>query len=145
MKLPLRQVSRSCAATLTGESVALEATAQRATVGPNTSSNVPRMHRSTSGIVTGMPRSTRLVTPCRRTPQGTMPEKCAEVRLDVEADAVEGHPAADADADRGDLVLGGLAPCRAVRTQTPTRSSRRSPRTLNAASVAISQASRAAT
>ena len=31
-----------------------------------------------------------------------------EVRLDVEADAVERHPAPDADADGGDLVLGGL-------------------------------------
>ena len=30
---------------------------------------------STSGMETGMPRSTKLVTPCRVTPQGTMPSK----------------------------------------------------------------------
>ena len=67
------------------------------------------MAASTSSMVTGMPRSTRLVTPCSVTPQGTMPVEVREVRLDVQADAVEGHPAPDPDADGGDLVLRGLA------------------------------------
>ena len=50
-----------------------------------------------------------------------------EVRLDVDRDAVERHPVAHADADGGDLVF-ARSP---RRTQTPTRSSRRSPLTLN--------------
>lgn len=33
----------------------------------------------------------------------------AQIRLDVEADAVERHPATDADADGCDLVLGAVA------------------------------------
>ena len=60
--------------------------------------------------------------------------KMRQVRLDVDRNAVERHPAPDADADGGDLVLGHLAAWSArlvrPRTQTPTRSSRRSPSTL---------------
>ena len=67
------------------------------------------MTASTSGMVTGMPRSTRLVTPCSRHAAGHDAGEMREVRLDVQADAVEGHPAADPDADGGDLVLRGLA------------------------------------
>ena len=67
------------------------------------------MTASTSGIVTGMPRSTRLVTPCSRHAAGHDAGEVREVRLDVQADAVEGHPAPDPDADGGDLVLRGLA------------------------------------
>ena len=78
-----------------------------------------------------------------------MPEKCVEVRRDVERDAVERDPAAHAHADRRDLVLGR----RAVEpaglsgrmTQTPTRSSRVAPSTPNARSVSISQPSSEAT
>ena len=40
------------------------------------SRNRPCSARSRSAIVTGRPRSTRLVTPCSETPQGTMPAKC---------------------------------------------------------------------
>ena len=67
------------------------------------------MAASTSSMVTGMPRSTRLVTPCSRHAAGHDAGKVREVRLDVQADAVEGHPAPDPDADGGDLVLRGLA------------------------------------
>ena len=34
-----------------------------------------------------------------------MPAKCDKLGLDVERDAVQRHPARDADADGGDLVL----------------------------------------
>ena len=43
---------------------------------PNTSSNATRIATSTSAIVTGSPRSWRLVTPCSRMPHGTIPSKC---------------------------------------------------------------------
>ena len=68
-------------------------------------------------MVTGRPRSTRLVTPCSRMPQGTMPSKWLEVRIDVDGDAVEADPAAQLHADGGDLVLAGavrLGGCRAA-------------------------------
>ena len=45
-------------------------------MGPNTSSQAARNALSTSGIDTGIPKAARLVTPCSRTPQGIMPEKC---------------------------------------------------------------------
>ena len=44
-------------------------------VGPNNRSNSARSTMSTSGMVTGRPRSTSDVTPWAVTPHGTMPEK----------------------------------------------------------------------
>ena len=56
-----------------GSPSAIGSTACR--VGPNTSSKASRKAMSTSGMVTGSPRSARLVTPCSEMPQGTMPVK----------------------------------------------------------------------
>ena len=66
---------------------------------------------------TGRPRSTRLVTPWPRMPQGTMPAKCPRSGSTLIGDAVEADPAADAHADGGDLVLGRAA----VRLRRPVR------------------------
>ena len=83
----------------------------RYSVAPNRASNAARSAASTSAIVAFDPRSRRLVTPrcASAIPQGTMPWKCAEIGRDVDRDAVEGNPAAHANAERGDLVLGGGA------------------------------------
>ena len=66
-----------------------------------------------------------------------------QVRLHVQADAMEAHPPADADSDGGDLVLGGFALVSASPRRRPARPG--SPRMLKASRVRISQASRAAT
>jgi biotin carboxyl carrier protein len=59
---------------------------------------------SASSMVTGRPRSTRLVTPCSSGRRARCRE-VGQVRLDVQADAVERHPAAQLHPDGGDLVL----------------------------------------
>ena len=46
-------------------------------IGPKKVSKASRNRISASCIGIGRPRSTRLVTPCARTPQGTIPEKCS--------------------------------------------------------------------
>ena len=66
-------------------------------------------------MVTGRPRSTRLVTPWPRMPQGTMPAKCARSGSTLIATPWKRDPAADAHADGGDLVLGRAA----VRLRRP--------------------------
>ena len=74
-------------------------------IGPNTSLKAVFIATSTSAIVAGMPRSTRLVTPCSAIPQGTMPVKWVRSGLHIQRHAVEGHPAAHAHADGSDLVF----------------------------------------
>jgi len=60
--------------------------------------------------------------------------KMREVGFDIERETMQRHPALHADADGRDLVFKTVA-LSGRRTQTPMRSSRRSPRTLMAASV----------
>ena len=55
--------------------------------------------------MTGRPRSTSEVTPWSAMPQGTIPRIVRQIGLDVDREAVERHPVADAHADGGDLVL----------------------------------------
>ncbi len=61
-------------------------------------------------MLTFSPRSRKLVTPCSRTPQGTMPSKWREIGRQIDADAVEAHPVPDADSDGSNLVFPVSAP-----------------------------------
>ena len=68
-----------------------------------------------------------------------------QLRIDVERDAVQAHPALQRGCRSRRSCPRARRPCRAARTQTPTRSSRRSPRTLKAASVRMIHSSSVAT
>src|SRR6478609_2604725 len=125
--------------------------ADTSSVGPKIASNSRLSAASTSGILTGRPRSTSDVTPrcAALTPHGTMPAKCE--RSGSTLSAMPWNVTQRRTRMPTAAILSS-APCpKSPRglsgrsTQTPTRSSRRSPRTLKPASVAIIQASSAAT